>query len=211
MDAFDTDDTFESQEYHGLNFDRPLLQKEFGACAFVKCTFRETSFHDSKFKNCTFKKCTLSLVDIKGCTFIDTRFEDSQLIGFNWTEAVRSRSKLSRFASFNGCVINHSSFFGMDLKKIGITRCVARDVDFAEANLSGANLTFTDFSQSRFLHTDLTEADFTGASGYAISPNLNTLKQTKFSLPEAMTLLYGLDIVLTDYPIDEEQENRRKK
>ena len=202
MDHIDSEDIFESQEYHGISFDQRQLQsKEFSACTFVKCSFREISFRESKFRNCTFKKCTLSLVDIKGCTFIDTRFEDSQLIGFNWTDAVYSRSKLSRFAYFNGCVINHSTFLGMDLKKVNITRCVARDVDFAESDLTQANLTFTDFHSSRFLHTNLTEADLTGATNYVISPNLNILKQTKFSLPEAMALLYGLDIVLTEYPL----------
>jgi hypothetical protein len=46
---------------------------------------------------------------------------------------------------------------------------------------------------SRFLHTTLT-----GASNYAIAANLNTLKGTKFSLPEAMNLLHSLDIVVTD-------------
>jgi hypothetical protein len=45
---------------------------------------------------------------------------------------------------------------------------------------------------------DLTQADFTGARDYTIAPNLNQLKQTKFSLPEAMALLYGLDIILTE-------------
>jgi fluoroquinolone resistance protein len=72
-------------------------------------------------------------------------------------------------------------------------------VDFAEADLTLANCTFTDFTNSRFQHTNLTQADFTGATNYTIAPNLNTLKKTKFSLPEAMALLYGLDIVLTEY------------
>jgi fluoroquinolone resistance protein len=58
--------------------------------------------------------------------------------------------------------------------------------------------TLTDFSNSRFQHTNLTEADFTGATNYAIAASLNTLKKTKFSLPEAMSLLYSLDIILTE-------------
>jgi hypothetical protein len=44
----------------------------------------------------------------------------------------------------------------------------------------------------------LTQADFTGATNYAIAASLNTLKKTKFSLPEAMSLLYSLDIILTE-------------
>ena len=73
-----------------------------------------------------------------------------------------------------------------------------RESDFAEADLSLASCTGTDFADSRFLHTDLTEADFVGARNYAISPSLNVLKKTSFSLPEAVSLLYGLDIVLSE-------------
>ncbi len=41
-------------------------------------------------------------------------------------------------------------------------------------------------------------ADFRGARNYAIAADLNTLKQAKFSLPEAVALLHGLDIILED-------------
>ena len=53
------------------------------------------------------------------------------------------------------------------------------------------------------MHANLTEADFTGAKNYAIAPGMNTLKKTKFSLPEAMSLLYNLDIKLTEYDDEE--------
>jgi uncharacterized protein YjbI with pentapeptide repeats len=78
-----------------------------------------------------------------------------------------------------------------------MVECVAKGVDFADADLSQADCGHTDFGESRFLHTDLTEADFVGATNYAIAPNLNVLKRTKFSLPEAMSLLYGLEIILS--------------
>jgi uncharacterized protein YjbI with pentapeptide repeats len=79
-----------------------------------------------------------------------------------------------------------------------LTRCTARDVDFAEANLTGANCSHTDFAESRFFHTNMTDADFRHATNYAIPANLNTLKKTKFSMPEALTLLYSLDIILSE-------------
>ena len=72
------------------------------------------------------------------------------------------------------------------------------DVDFAEADLTGANLTHTDFQESRFFKTNLTQADFSHAVRYSIAVHLNTVKKAKFSLPEAMSLLYALDILLVD-------------
>jgi hypothetical protein len=45
---------------------------------------------------------------------------------------------------------------------------------------------------------DLTAADFNDARNYAIDVKQNRLKKTKFALPEAVSLLKGLDIVLRE-------------
>jgi fluoroquinolone resistance protein len=178
--------------------------KEFSSCTFIKCSFNETIFQDCRFRDCTFKGCDLSLVSLKGCLFTNTRFENSQVIGVNWTETTWATSKvIFKPVDFFGCVINYSTFMGLNLKKVTISKCIAREVSFEEANLTQANCRFTDFMNSRFMHTNLTGADFTGAKNYAIAAGLNTLKKTKFSLPEAMSLLYNLDISLTEYGDEE--------
>ena len=120
------------------------------------------------------------------------------MVGINWSEASWPKRGLLRSIDLIRCAISHSTFIGLSLRRMQIAECLARDVDFTEADLSQADCRHTDFAQSRFLHTDLTKADFTGATNYAIAPNLNVLKKTKFSLPEAMSLLYGLDIILED-------------
>lgn len=177
-----------------------ISDKEFNGCTFVKCAFNETIFQDCQFHDCTFTSCDLSLVRFANCAFTNTRFKDSQVIGVNWTETAWAKSKVALTpVHFSGCVINYSTFLGLNLKKITISRCTARDVSFEEANLTQADCTFTDFTNSRFLHTNLTGTDFTGAQNYNIAAGLNTLKKTKFSLPEAMSLLYNLDIELTEY------------
>jgi fluoroquinolone resistance protein len=43
----------------------------------------------------------------------------------------------------------------------------------------------------------LSGADLSQARNYMIDPGLNELKKAKFSLPEAMALLYNMDITLT--------------
>jgi len=62
----------------------------------------------------------------------------------------------------------YSIFMGLDLHGILIYECQARDVDFQEANLSNADLRFTDFSNSAFKKTNLKGADFTNAVNYYI-------------------------------------------
>jgi fluoroquinolone resistance protein len=200
MDLLLNDETeYSSTEFKGVQCrGEEVKSKDFISCNFVKCSFTEAVFRTCKFRDCTFKACDLSLSDLKGCTLLNTRFDDSQLIGINWTDTNWGKNKFLRPADFYHCVINHSTFTGLDLKKIHIHECIARDVDFTEANLTGADCVQTDFTGSRFLHTNLTEADFTGAVNYSIAASQNTLKKTKFSLPEAMSLLYSLDIILTE-------------
>ena len=196
---------FEEVEYNGREWKGLALRAElvrgrvFEGCKFVKCSFREVEFTECIFRGCSFRNCDMGMVHLKGSEFSEARFEGCQLIGVNWTETTWEKGVFLKPADFTKWALNHSSFLGLNLRKVNLTRCTAQDVDFAEANLSGADCSYTDFLDSRFLHTDLSEADFTGAQNYAISPTQNTLKKTKFSLPEAMALLYGLDIVLTEY------------
>ena len=207
MDFTCTQTEYTNQELKGVVYKNGSVSlKEFNSCLFVKCSFNETVFRECHFRECTFRKCDLSLVHFKDCSFSDTRFEDSQVLGVDWTETAWATSKfsLTKPVDFLNCVLNYSTFMGMNLKQINITKCIAREVSFEDANLTEANCSFTDFTNSRFLHTNLTGADLTGAKNYTIAAHLNILKKTRFSLPEAMSLLYSLDIVLTEYQIDNE-------
>lgn len=190
---------YEDQFFENLELqNREIRSKEFYCCIFAGCSFLEATFKGCRFVDCEFKECDLSLCRVEDCSFSNTRFQDSQVIGVNWTEASWPKHGLLSAIGFTNCALSHSTFIGLSLREINLRGCVARNVDFAEADLTQANCTHTDFSDSRFLHTNLTEADFTGATNYSIKASLNVLKKTKFSLPEAMSLLYGLDIVLTE-------------
>ena len=195
---------FAQNDYESLGFknlELPIQQfsgKEFSNCSFSQCNFNETAFLKCKFRLCTFKDCDLNLVHLEGCSFMNTHFEFSRLMGINWAITDLNQSKLTSPLKFTNCVLNYSTFMGLNLKKLEIVECVARDVDFSEANLCEADFKGTDFTGSRFWHTDLTGADLSKAKNYTIPAHLNTLKKTKFSFPEAMSLLYNLDIDLLD-------------
>ena len=190
---------YEDQTFEGLSLPGAEIRaKEFAGCTFTGCSFLEARFRACRFVDCTFVRSDLSLCSLEECSFTTTEFIDSQIIGVNWTEASWPALGLFDAIGFERCAISHSTFIGLGLRRVKIVDCVAHDVDFAEANLSEAVCVGTDFQDSRFLRTDLSEADFTGARNYAISPNLNMLRKARFSLPEAMALLYGLDIILTE-------------
>jgi fluoroquinolone resistance protein len=201
------DQRIEDAEIKNADYARvEFKSKEIVDTTFVRCSFAEALFYDCRFKNCAFIKCDLSMMRVKSSVFSSVRFEGCKAIGINWTEASWQKGAFFRLIDFEDCALNYSSFFGLKLKKMRMTHCIAKEVDFGEADLSGAVFAFTDFSGSTFLHTDLTDADFVNAVNYTISAKLNTLKKTKFSLPEAMSLLRGLDIILVD---SEEGEKKR--
>jgi fluoroquinolone resistance protein len=206
------DDLYEDQVFRSLSMDRQeITAVTFSACAFTKCSFEEAAFTACRFQDCTFKNCNLNLAKVDGTAFRTTRFESSKLVGVNWAKAAWGKSGARQiFASidFFDCVLNYSSFTELSLPKINMKKCTARDVDFSEANLQGADFSFTDFTNSQFRHTNLAEANFAGAANYSIHPSMNVLKKTRFSLPEALSLLYNLDIEIVEV---DEAENQTGK
>ena len=175
-----------------------LVSTEFYDCTFNGCSFVETTFQNCRFVNCVFRDCDLSLMQVPDCSFTATRFEGSKVIGVNWTRAHWPATRLRESIGFSECAISHSTFIGLKMPRIQIRDCVAMNVDFREASLVGANFAGTDLSESLFLATDLTGADLSRARNYQIDPSQNVVTKARFALPEAMSLLYGLDIVLVE-------------
>ena len=176
-----------------------VVSAEFRECSFVRCCFSESALRACAFDECVFVECDLSLVKLPHSVFSSTRFEDSKIIGVNWTEARWPTSRLLVPVRFEKCIINHSTFLGLDLKGVRFTECTAKDVDFREANLSKSDFSGTDLTGAQFGSTNLTGANLQSARNYRIVPAENTLKGARFSLPEAMSLLSGLDIEISGW------------
>jgi uncharacterized protein YjbI with pentapeptide repeats len=190
---------YEEEVFNGVTLEGGAVEEtNFYDCRFEQCTLREVQFVRCRFRDCEFVGCDLSLMQVKGSSFANVRFEESHVIGVNWSEAEWPRFGEIRPINFKNCALSYSTFFGVKLKQCDFIDCVAKDADFSEADLTEANCTGTDFAQSRFLHTDLTQTNLRGAQNYAIDATANVLKSTKFSLPEAMSLLYSLDIELEE-------------
>ncbi len=194
-----TGELYNDQTFKEVHMEQALLaSNEFHDCTFVRCSFVETTFQGCRFVNCVFRRCDLSLAQVPECSFAATQFKDSKVIGLNWARAHWPATRLADALAFSGCAISHSTFIGLHLTRLQIRDCVAVDVDFRESDLSQADFSGTDLSESLFLGTDLTSADLSRARNYRIDPSRNVLDQAKFSLPEAMSLLYSMDIVLIE-------------
>ncbi len=187
-----SEDAYYREKFSKLSFEKVTIKaKDFEECEFDSCIFVECKFEKCKFINCKFNECILSAITPVDSRFIDVTFTKSKAIGFDWTRAQKIQD-----LAFNNCQINYSNFKLLKLPKIKIVNCEAKEVDFIETDVTDGDFKNTDFEKSRFFKTNLTGADFKGAKNYFIDVKNNTLKKTRFSLPEALILLDSLDVII---------------
>ena len=163
-------------------------------CIFQACELIEAVFLNCRFVNCQFKDCDCSLFQVPGSSFSSCRFLGTKLIGVNWSQANWPDSEIGEPLEFNRCSLNHTTFIGAKLGAVKIKKCEAINVDFREASLPGADFSFTDLREGLFQGTNLSKADLRYARNYQIDPLHSKILKAKFSLPEALALLYSMDI-----------------
>jgi fluoroquinolone resistance protein len=168
-----------------------IVESEFAECVFKNCKFFEVHFFNCRFENCIFDNCDLASISMKHTSFSDVMCIDTKLTGIQWADA-----SIPLDVTFRNCLLNYSSFIGVDLRKTDLLGCQLKEVDFTETNLSKANCQYSDFTGARFINTNLEYTDFTNATNYSIHPDGNKLRKTKFSLPDALSLLDVYDIVI---------------
>jgi len=199
-----TEHTLSESEYDDAVFENldlagaALEGIRFRDCSFTRCNFSEATLARCRFSDCQFQDCNLSLATLTGSGFDGATFTDCKMVGIHWTKAHWPRIRTARALVFRRCVLNDSSFFGLDLRECELTECRAIDVDFTDANCEDADFRDTDLSDSVFARTRLVGANFTDAQNYRIDLFNNDIKRARFSLPEAVSLLYSLDIELQE-------------
>ena len=180
------------EHFANLNLESQVFEgKEFEDCVFQLCSFINGEFKNCKFINCKFIDCTLSAVSIKGSSFVDVSFQNSKVIGMDWTTGSRIHN-----LSFEKCQINYSNFRLLKLPGIKILDTEAKEVDFASTDLRKSLLMGTDFERSIFHTTNLDGADLTRAINYYIDIHHNSLKGAKFSMPDALNLFASLGVII---------------
>lgn len=175
-----------------------ITDTTFLGCSFERCVMVESIFQNCRFVDCLVEKCDCSLLQIPNSVFSNSRFEGTKLIGVNWSLANWLERGIGDPLVFKNCSLSHSTFLGVHLGAVIFRRCELVNVDFRETNVSGADFAFSDLRDSIFLSSDLSNADLRNARNYHIDPSQNKIKKARFSLPEAMALLYSMDIELSE-------------
>lgn len=183
---------YDNEIFNAENF--PL--KPDDACEFVECHFKgidftEYNFSRLKFLDCEFTECNLSNVSLKNANFRGVIFKKSKLIGLNWSIVNTLMS-----ASFQESILDYSVFHSMNLKGAVFSDCKMCDVDFYESQLMKSSFVDCLLKGALFNKANLADSDFRGASEYFIDVRQTQVTRAKFSLPEALTLLTSLEIIL---------------
>jgi len=183
----------ENEHYHGADFRQNKLSKgEYENCTFHNCQFAECDLNEILFVECEFQDCDFSMARSKGSSFRDVRFIRSKLLGLRFDEC----NPLLLSFSFQGCVMNFSSFYKLKIKGTVFKDCKLEEADFAEADLSGVSFDHCDLVRATFDNSILTGADFRTASNYSFDPEKNKIRKAKFSLTGLPGLMDKYDIVI---------------
>jgi len=187
---------FEDDSYENETFEDVVWSDDLDNIEFYKCTFKNSSFQSSRliecsFDSCEFIQCNLSLIEIKYTSFIDVKFTDCKILGVNWSTAGGFFS-----ASYDGCILNNNFFSDMNLTRFKFSSCYFVEASFFNTKMMHSVFDECDLSRCQFHQVDLSFANFTTSRNYYMNAATNTLRNTAFSLPEAVSLLANLDIVL---------------
>lgn len=186
---------FLDQTYEGQDFTKtPLNKGDYENCTFKNCDFGNHNFIDFKFVDCAFENCNLSLANIAGTAFQHVNFKDCKMLGLRF-DAVHP---FGLSFTFEGCQLNHSSFFQLKIKKTIFKDSQLQETDFVETDLSNAIFENCDLSRAVFNRTLLEKADFRTAYNYSIDPENNKIKKAKFSIAGISGLLNKYDILIEE-------------
>ncbi|MEN9569433.1 MAG: hypothetical protein RL172_664 [Bacteroidota bacterium] len=189
----------EKQYFNDQTFDNCTLASitvgvaEFENCCFNNCDFSNASLNHFLLSDCTFNGCNLSSATLIKTAVHNVHFNQCKMMGLHWSQC----NPLLFKANFTDCMLQYCSFYGAKLCGTQFTGCTLTEADFTEADCSLANFSGAGLAGALFDNSNLEKANFTYATHYSINPNLNKIKNARFSLQGIAGLLhqYQLQIV----------------
>src|SRR4051812_39687628 len=104
----------EDQSFDKIDFtEKALAAGDYDRCSFTNCDFSGADLGGMKFLECEFAGCNLSLVKLGGTVFRDVKFRDCKMLGMGFD----SCSEFGVLFQFDGCNLNHCSFYRTKIKK----------------------------------------------------------------------------------------------
>lgn len=171
---------------------KPLAKGRYENCVFSSCDFSDCKLSDFKFIDCEFKNSNLSLALLSKTALQDVKFNHCKMLGLR----IDTCLDFGLSFSFDNCQLNHSSFYGTNIKKTNFLNSQLKEVDFTTCDLTCAIFDNCELNGTVFENTILEKADFRTSYNYSINPELNRIKKAKFSILGVAGLLDKYDIVI---------------
>ena len=182
---------FHDKEFNSIDFsEKPIELGEYENCTFKNCVLAEANLSNFNFEECLFIECDLSNAKLLNTTIQNVEFENCKLMGLQFDAC---NPFLLSFR-FTRCQLNLSNFYQLKIKNTFFNDCILHEVDFTKTNLSGSIFTNCDFTGTMFGNTNLEKTDFRTSINFSIDPELNRIKNAKFSLLGIAGLLDKYDI-----------------
>lgn len=98
----------------GVDFkENPLPKGEYETCHFTGGDFAHADLAGTKWIGCTFTGCNLSLATLGKTVFQNVQFRDCKMLGLRFEAC----NPFGLSFGFENCSLDHSSFYGLKLKK----------------------------------------------------------------------------------------------
>lgn len=183
--------TCEAQTFDQIDFNDNNLEFEvYDDCRFNGCTFAKADLRDIRFTDCVFQDCDLSMANLINTGIRSCQFHQCKMLGLLFHEC----STLLFSLKANGCTFSHSSFQGMNIKKLVFDNCLLEEVDFSDASLEGAVFESCKMPRATFENTNLKNLDLRSCSEFDIDPTKNDVYKAIFSPQNVGGLLCKYDI-----------------
>lgn len=167
-----------------------LLKGEYENCIFNNGSYADMDLSGFKFAECIFNNCNLSMARLTKTAFREVQFNNCKMLGLRFD----SCHPIGLSFSFDGCQLDHASFYQMKIRKTVFRNSQLQDTDLVEADLSGSVFDNCNLLQTVFENTILEQCDFSTAYHYSIDPAMNNIKKAKFSVAGLPGLLHKYDI-----------------
>lgn len=170
--------------------DNPLQKGEYENCVFSHCNFANSSLAEVRFMECVFVNCNISMVDLSQTVLQDIQFKGCKMLGLHFENC----NHFGFAVQFENCLLNHSSFYRVALKKTVFTNSQLHDVDFTESDLTSSIFEHCDLARAVFDRTIVEKVDLRTSHSFSIDPELNKIAKAKFSLSGIVGLVDKYDI-----------------
>ncbi|MFZ1749026.1 MAG: pentapeptide repeat-containing protein [Saprospiraceae bacterium] len=171
-----------------------ITKGEYVQCRFENIDFSDIVLSGYVFEDVVFQDCNLSLNKFHKTAFKGVKFVGCKLVGLHWDHC----DSFIFSVYYERCMLNMSSFYGVKLKNTRFVSTQMMELDFTDADLSYAVLDDCDLTLTTFDHTNLKNADLRKATNFIIDPEINHLKNAKFSWPSVGGLLDKYEIIIDE-------------